>query len=46
VPVKVLIPDFTKLDKELTHLEQQESEADAAKAKALDALLAVRAKKN
>jgi hypothetical protein len=46
VPVKVPIPDFTKLDKELTYLEQQESEADAAEAKALDTLLTARAKKN
>jgi hypothetical protein len=46
VPVKVPIPDFAKLDKELAHLEQQESKADAAEAKALDALLAARAKKD
>jgi hypothetical protein len=46
VPVEVLIPDFTKLDKELARLEQQKSEADAAEAKALDALLAARAKKD
>jgi CRISPR/Cas system-associated endoribonuclease Cas2 len=46
VLVEVLIPDFTKLDKELARLEQQESKADAAEAKALDALLAARAKKD
>jgi hypothetical protein len=46
VPVEVLILDFTKLDKKLAHLEQQESEADAAEAKALDALLTARAKKD
>jgi hypothetical protein len=46
VPVEVPISDFTKLDKELARLEQQESEADAAEAKALDALLAARAKKD
>jgi hypothetical protein len=46
VPVKVPIPDFTKLDKKLACLEQQESKADAAEAKTLDALLAARAKKD
>lgn len=46
VPVEIPLPDFTKLDKELARLEQQESEADAAEAKALDALLAARAKKD
>jgi hypothetical protein len=46
VLVEVLILDFTKLDKELACLEQQKSKADAAEAKALDALLAARAKKN
>jgi hypothetical protein len=46
VPIKVPIPDFTKLDKKLAHLEQQKSKADTAEAKALDALLAARAKKN
>jgi chemotaxis regulatin CheY-phosphate phosphatase CheZ len=46
VPVEVPIPDFTKLNKELAYLEQQKSKADAAEAKALDALLTARAKKN
>jgi hypothetical protein len=46
VLVKVLILDFTKLDKELARLKQQKSKADAAEAKVLDALLTARAKKN
>jgi hypothetical protein len=46
VPVKVPIPDFTKLNKKLARLEQQESEADVVEAKVLDVLLAARAKKN
>jgi hypothetical protein len=46
VPVKVPIPDFTKLDKKLAYLEQQKSKINAAEAKALDALLTARAKKN
>jgi hypothetical protein len=46
VPVKVPIPNFTKLDKKLAHLKQQKSKANAAEAKALDALLTARAKKN
>jgi hypothetical protein len=46
VPVKVPILDFTKLDKKLACLEQQESKIDAVEAKALDALLAARTKKD
>jgi chemotaxis regulatin CheY-phosphate phosphatase CheZ len=46
VPVEVPIPDFTKLDKELACLEQQESDADVAETKALDALFAAHAKKD
>ena len=46
VPVEVPLPDFSRLDQELARLEQQESEADAAEAAALDALLAARAKKD
>jgi hypothetical protein len=46
VLVEVPILDFTKLDKELACLEQQESKTDAAEAKALDALLTARAKKD
>jgi hypothetical protein len=46
VLVKVPILDFTKLDKKLARLEQQESKADAVEAKALDALLTARAKKD
>jgi hypothetical protein len=46
VPVEVPAPDFSKLDRELARLEQQESEADAAESAALEALLAARAKKD
>jgi hypothetical protein len=46
MPVEVPIPDFTKLDKELTCLKQQKSKADAAEAKTLDTLLTACAKKN
>ena len=46
VPVEVPLPDFSRLDQELARLEQQESEADAAEAAALDTLLAARAKKD
>lgn len=46
VPVEVPLPDFSKLDKEMARLEQQEADADQAEAAALDALLAARAKKD
>jgi hypothetical protein len=46
VPVEVPLPDFSKLDQELARLEQQETEANAAEAKALGALLAARQKKD
>jgi hypothetical protein len=46
VPVVVPIPDYSKLDKEIARLEQQENDADAAEAATLQALLAARAKKN
>jgi hypothetical protein len=46
VPVVVLIPDYSKLDKEIAHLEQQKNNADTAKAATLEALLTARAKKN
>jgi hypothetical protein len=46
VPVVVPIPDYSKLDKEMARLEQQENDADAAEAAALEALLAARAKKD
>jgi hypothetical protein len=46
VLVVVLIPDYSKLDKEIACLEQQENDADAAEAAALEALLAARAKKD
>jgi hypothetical protein len=46
VPVVVPIPDYSKLNKEIARLEQQENDADAAEAAALEALLAARAKKD
>jgi hypothetical protein len=46
VPVEVPLPDFSKLDSELNRLEREEADADQAEAKALDALLAARAKKD
>jgi hypothetical protein len=46
VLVVVLILDYSKLDKEMARLEQQENDADAAEAAALEALLAARAKKD
>jgi hypothetical protein len=46
VLVVVLILDYSKLDKEMARLEQQENDADAADAAALEALLAARAKKD
>jgi hypothetical protein len=46
VPVVVPIPDYSKLDKEMARLKQQENDADAAEAAALQALLAARAKKD
>jgi hypothetical protein len=46
VLVVVPIPDYSKLDKEIACLEQQENNADAAEAAALEALLAARAKKD
>jgi hypothetical protein len=46
VPVEVPIPDFTKLNKKLAYLKQQKSKADTVETKALDALLAARAKKD
>ncbi|USP82163.1 hypothetical protein yc1106_09437 [Curvularia clavata] len=46
VLVEVPVPNFEKLDQELARLEQQESEADAAEAAALQSLVAARAKKD
>lgn len=46
VPVEIPVPNFEKLDQELARLDQQESEADAAEAAALQSLLAARAKKD
>jgi hypothetical protein len=46
VPVVIPIPDYSKLDKEIARLEQQENDADTAKAAALQALLTTRAKKD
>ena len=46
VSVEVPVPNFENLDQELARLEQQESEADAAEAAALQSLLAARAKKD
>lgn len=46
VPVEVPVPNFEKLDQELARLDQQESEADAAEAAALEALVAARRKKD
>jgi hypothetical protein len=46
VPVVVPILDYSKLDKEIARLEQQENDADTAEAAALQALLAARAKKD
>jgi hypothetical protein len=45
VPVEVLVPDFTKLDRELARLDAQEAEVDAAEEKAMEALIAVWLKK-
>jgi hypothetical protein len=44
----VVIPilDYSKLNKEMARLEQQENDADTAEAAALQALLAARAKKD
>jgi hypothetical protein len=44
--VEVLILDYSKLDKEIACLEQQEHNANAAKTAALGALLTARAKKD
>jgi hypothetical protein len=46
VLVVVLILDYSKLDKEIAYLEQQENNADAAEAATLQALLTTRVKKN
>jgi hypothetical protein len=48
VCVLVVVPilDYSKLDKEMARLEQQENDADAAEAAALEALLAACAKKD
>jgi hypothetical protein len=46
VPVVIPIPDYSKLDKEMARLEQQENDADAAEAATLQALLTTRAKKD
>jgi hypothetical protein len=46
VLVEIPILDFTRLDKEIACLEQQEAEADTAEAAALDVLVAARAKKD
>jgi hypothetical protein len=46
VLVVVLIPDYSKLDKEIARLEQQENNVDVVEVAALEALLAARAKKD
>jgi hypothetical protein len=46
VPVEIPVPNFEKLDQELARLEQQEADADAAEAAALQSLMAARAKKD
>jgi hypothetical protein len=46
VLVEILLLDFTKLDKEIARLEQQEAKADTVEAAALDALVAACAKKD
>jgi hypothetical protein len=46
VLVVVLILDYSKLDKEIAYLKQQENNADTAEAATLEALLAARAKKD
>jgi hypothetical protein len=46
VLVEVPLLDFSKLDNELACLEREEVDANQAKAKALKALLAARAKKD
>jgi cell division protein ZapA (FtsZ GTPase activity inhibitor) len=46
VPVVVLIPNYSKLDKKIAHLKQQKNDADTAEAATLEALLTARAKKN
>ena len=46
VPVEVPIPNFKRIDQELERWELQEAEANNAKAAALQAMLAVRAKKD
>jgi hypothetical protein len=45
VPVKVPVPDFTKLNQELARLNTQEAEVDAAEEKAIEALIAAQLKK-
>jgi hypothetical protein len=46
VLVVILILDYSKLDKEIAYLEQQENNADIVKVAALEALLTARVKKN
>jgi hypothetical protein len=46
VLVVVPIPDYSKLDKKIARLEQQENNTDAVEAAALQALLTARAKKD
>jgi hypothetical protein len=44
--VVVLILDYSKLDKEMACLEQQENNVDVVEVATLEALLTARAKKN
>jgi orotate phosphoribosyltransferase len=46
VLVVVLILDYSKLDKEMACLEQQENNVDVVEVATLEALLTARAKKN
>lgn len=45
-PVDIPAPNYSRLDKELERLDQQELEADAAEERAFQAILAARAKKS
>jgi hypothetical protein len=45
VPVKVPVPNFTKLNRELARLNAQEAKVDAAEEKAIEALIAAQSKK-
>jgi hypothetical protein len=45
VPVKVPVPNFTKLNQELAQLNTQEAKVDTAEEKAIEALIAAQSKK-